>query len=125
MVSIPQLSWAYPIASSGFPTTAPINVQTELTGAVEDGSLLWDAGGEITNQPGGLAIGILPTSFTSATYGTVPVASAQNVVTVRSKAGAQVVLVGAFTIYPTRLLVKRDGTIRIDWELNLQSGITA
>jgi hypothetical protein len=55
----------------------------------------------------------------------VVITQPQNVVTVRSKAGAQVVLAGAFTLYPTRLLVKRDGTIRIDWELNLQSGIIA
>lgn len=124
MVSIPQLSWTYPIASSGVATTAPINVQTELTGAVEDGTLLLDAGIKVTVQPGGLATGLITTSFTAPSYGTVPLTQPQNVVTVRSKAGAQVALAGAFTIYPTRLLVKRDGTIRIDWELNLQSGMT-
>ena len=123
-VAIPNLSWAVPITSSGFPTTAPIAVQSELTGGMEDGSLLWDVGGEITNQAGGVAIGILPTSFTSPTYGTVACPSAQVVLTVRSKAGAQVQYVGGITLYPTRLLVKRDGTIRIDYELNLQSGIT-
>ena len=123
MVSIPLLSWASPVPSAGFPTTAPISVQTELTGAVEDGSLLWDTGAEITNQAGGLAVGILPTSFTSPTYGTVLCDSAQVVLSARSKAGAQVQLVSAFTLYPTRLLVKRDGTIRIDYEMNLQSGI--
>lgn len=125
MVSIPQLSWTYPIASSGVATTAPISVQSELTGAVEDGTLLLDAGIKVTVQAGGLAVGLITTSFTAPSYGTVALTQPQNVMTVRSKAGAQVVLAGAFTIYPTRLLVKRDGTIRIDWELNLQSGITA
>jgi hypothetical protein len=34
-------------------------------------------------------------------------------------------MVGAVTFYPTRVLLKRDGTVQVDFELNLQSGISA
>jgi hypothetical protein len=126
-VTIPKLSWPYPIPLSGKPAApTPVVVQSEIDGAQKDGTVTWELGLEDTNEAGGVAFGPIPSAYTIPPAGPVAISDPVVVVTVRSGAGNRGVrMVGAVTFYPTRVLLKRDGTVQVDFELNLQSGISA
>lgn len=125
-VSLPKLSWPYPIALTGFPSApTPVLVQTESTGSSVDGTVTWKLGVEDTDQVGGVAFGPVPSAYSIGAGPAVVITDPRVVVTARSGAGASVRMIGAMTLYPTRVLLKLDGTVQVSFELNMQTGIQA
>lgn len=104
-MALPNLTWPVPIPDLTIPAgSAQVTVQHIGSGAPpleEQGTLTWKLEAEETNQPGGIAFRMDPTSVTTSLLGTVALTDPKIIWVVRSAAGNRAVSVGGSTIYPT------------------------
>jgi len=133
MASLPfPLTWSEPVSNTSLPANpAATIIQTVLDGSAVGGTLTWLLTAEETTQPGGVVMGVNPSSFTPTGGSATNVNNVTNIVTARGggNTGGLVRLKFStgMTMYPTNVQVQPDGSTVIYWELLLtgtQTGAT-